>query len=67
MPGKYTFTLFFAVNGEAADWIQNAGCFDVEAGDFFHTGKVLSRVQGRFLIDHRFVAGTSHLATVAGS
>jgi lipopolysaccharide transport system ATP-binding protein len=67
MPGKYSFTLFFAVNGEAADWIQNAGCFDVEAGDFFHTGKVLSRVQGRFLIDHRFVAGTSHLATVAGS
>ena len=25
MPGKYAFTLFFAVNGETADWIQNAG------------------------------------------
>jgi lipopolysaccharide transport system ATP-binding protein len=67
MPGKYTFTLFFAVNGEAADWIQNAGSFDVEAGDFFHSGKVLSGVQGRFLIDHQFVAAARHAATVTRS
>jgi lipopolysaccharide transport system ATP-binding protein len=67
MPGKYAFTLFFAVNGEIADWIQNAGSFDVEPGDFFRTGKVLSRVQGHFLIDHTFVAGSSHVATAARS
>jgi lipopolysaccharide transport system ATP-binding protein len=56
IPGKYTYTLFFAINGEPADWIQNAGCFDVEAGDFFHTGRLPSDVHGRFYIDHQFSA-----------
>jgi lipopolysaccharide transport system ATP-binding protein len=55
-PGKYGFTLYFAINEQPADWIQNAGCFDVEPGDYFQTGKILSDVQGCFFIDHRFVA-----------
>jgi len=57
--GRYTFTLYFAVNGEAADWIQNAGWFDVEHGDFFQIDRVLTHVQGRVCIDHRFVAAST--------
>ena len=67
MSDRYAFTLYFAVGGEAADWVQNAGVFDVEAGDFFKTGKVLSRAGGRLLIDHRFTVGTSRCVTTAGS
>jgi lipopolysaccharide transport system ATP-binding protein len=65
-PGRYGFTLYFAVNGEPADWIQNAGSFDVEPGDYFRTGRVLSDVQGRLLIDHRFIASTTRSAMVSG-
>jgi lipopolysaccharide transport system ATP-binding protein len=67
MPGRYAFTLYFAVNGEAVDWIQNAGSFDVEPGDFFRTGKVLTRVHGSVLIDHRFVASASRQVPVVRS
>ena len=67
MPGRYAFTLYFAVNGEAVDWVQNAGFFDVEAGDFFRTGKVLTRVHGSVLIDHRFVASASRFVPVVRS
>lgn len=53
LPGRYGFTLYFAVSGNPADWIQNAGYFDVESGDYYRTGK-LSQGQGHFLVDHRF-------------
>jgi len=52
--GTYAFTLYSAVNGEVADWIQNAGTFHVEAGDFFSTGKLPPEGQGSFYIDHSF-------------
>lgn len=52
--GRYTFTLYSTVNNELADWIQDAGTFDVEAGDFYNTGKLLPEGQGNFFIDHSF-------------
>ncbi len=52
--GTYTFTLFATVNNEIADWIQEAGSFDVEAGDFFETGKEFPEGQGHILIQHLF-------------
>jgi lipopolysaccharide transport system ATP-binding protein len=52
-PGRYNFTLHFAINGVVADAIENAGTFDVEPGDFFRTGKLPSG-QGQFFVDHSF-------------
>jgi lipopolysaccharide transport system ATP-binding protein len=51
-PGSYGFNLFCTVSGEIVDWIQNAGRIDVEAGDFFGTGRLPSADQGPFLVGH---------------
>jgi len=53
MPGLYTFTLFATENGEVADWVQNAGSFFVEAGDYFGSGRIAP--QGVFIMNHRVV------------
>ena len=55
--GRYSFSLFSSHNGAIADWIQNAGVFDVEGGDFYGTGKLPPDSQGRFLMDHDFRLG----------
>ena len=52
--GQYTFTLYSTINGEVSDWIQEAGTFTVEAGDFYQTGKLPPEGQGSFYIDHNF-------------
>lgn len=52
--GQYTFTVFASSNGEIADWIQQAGTFYVEAGDFYNTGKVPPPGQGNIFIEHSF-------------
>jgi lipopolysaccharide transport system ATP-binding protein len=52
--GRYSFTIYCMVNGIVADWIQNAGFFDVETGDYYGTGKLPPVGQGNFLINHSF-------------
>jgi lipopolysaccharide transport system ATP-binding protein len=52
--GKYGFTLYSTINGIIADWIQNAGFFIVESGDFYGTGKIPPTGQGSFLVNYRF-------------
>ncbi len=52
--GNYSYTLFSTVGGEIADWVKNAGSFFVEAGDYFHTGKLPDSDQGTFYINHSF-------------
>lgn len=52
--GSYPFVLFSTVNAEIADWIQQAGTIDVEAGDFYNTGKLPPEGQGTFYINHSF-------------
>lgn len=52
--GSYSFTLYSTVNGELADYIQNAGSFFVESGDFYGTGKLPPEGQGNFLLKHHF-------------
>jgi lipopolysaccharide transport system ATP-binding protein len=52
--GRYSFTLYSMVNGDIADYLFNAGTFDVEAGDFFGSGKVPAGDQGAVLFDHSF-------------
>ena len=54
-PGKYNLTMFSSVQGETADWIQNAFYFDVCSGDFYGTGKELPGGQGNFLINYNFI------------
>jgi lipopolysaccharide transport system ATP-binding protein len=54
MPGRYTFTLFSSLNGVIADWIQNAGFFVVESGDYYRTGKCPPAGQGNILMDYKF-------------
>jgi lipopolysaccharide transport system ATP-binding protein len=56
-PGRYGFTLFATVNGTVADWIKNAGHFDVNEGDFYGTGRLPPAEQGSFLIPHCFQLG----------
>jgi lipopolysaccharide transport system ATP-binding protein len=52
MPGRYTFTIYCTINDVISDWIENAGFFDVEDGDFFGTGKLIPKSQGYLLISH---------------
>ncbi len=52
--GTYTIAIFASVNGEVADWIQEATVLPVEAGDFFKTGKLPEESQGNFYINHSF-------------
>ena len=53
--GEYTFTLFSTVNGDIADWIQEAGTFTVESGDFYRSGKLPPEGQGSIFIEHSFI------------
>jgi lipopolysaccharide transport system ATP-binding protein len=52
--GRYGFTIFSTINGIPADWIQNAGFFTVESGDYYGTGKIPPAGQGNFFIDYKF-------------
>jgi lipopolysaccharide transport system ATP-binding protein len=52
LPGRYSFNLFCTVGGEIADWIQNAGLVEVEAGDFFGSGRLPPADQGPFMVQH---------------
>jgi lipopolysaccharide transport system ATP-binding protein len=51
---RYCITIFASENGEALDWIQNAGYFEVESADFYGTGK-FAISQGNFLLDYNFI------------
>jgi lipopolysaccharide transport system ATP-binding protein len=53
-PGRYGFTIYCTVNGVIADWISNAGFFEVEEGDFYGTGKLPPSSQGNFLLNYKF-------------
>lgn len=52
--GSYNFTLYSTVNGEIADYIVEAGSFEVETGDFHGTGKLMQPGQGSFYMDYSF-------------
>jgi lipopolysaccharide transport system ATP-binding protein len=62
LPGRYRLTLYSTVNGVIADWIHNAAIFDVEAGDYYGTGRLPQHGEGMFALDHRFVVNGGHLS-----
>ncbi len=53
-PGRYGYTLFASVNGDIADWIKSAGVLEIEAGDFYGTGRMPRIDQGYFVMPHEF-------------
>jgi lipopolysaccharide transport system ATP-binding protein len=59
-PGRYVFTVFGQINGQIADWVKDAGYFEVEAGDFFSTGRLPPETQGSFYLDHTFCLVNEH-------
>lgn len=52
-PGRYTFNLFATVKGQIADWVQQVGCLDVIAGDYFGTGQLKTHEHG-FLVKNKW-------------
>jgi lipopolysaccharide transport system ATP-binding protein len=57
-PGEYFLNVYCESNGEIIDWVQNATTFDVEAGEFFGTGKLPPSTHGGLLVDQEWeVAG----------
>jgi lipopolysaccharide transport system ATP-binding protein len=56
MPGRYGFTLYGSVDGSVADWVQNAGFFEVVPGDFYRSGTLMPQGQGQFIVDCNFKA-----------
>jgi lipopolysaccharide transport system ATP-binding protein len=52
--GSYRCTLYSAIGGEVADWMQEAVTINVDAGDFFHSGKNPPDGQGYMCMDHSF-------------
>jgi len=68
-PGRYSMTLYCSVNGEVADWIRDAGAFDVDEGDFYGGGRILPAGHGYVLMDHQFeyrAVGRSASASESG-
>ena len=49
--GNYTYNLMLRNNDDVQDFIQEAGNFTVEDGDFFGTGKTIQTGQGSILIE----------------
>jgi lipopolysaccharide transport system ATP-binding protein len=52
MPGRYTFNLFCTVNGVVADWIKLAATFEVEAGDYYGSGRLPEGGRAVLLAEH---------------
>ena len=49
--GNYTYNLMLRNNNDVQDFIQRAGEFFVEEGDFFGTGKTVQKGMGSILIE----------------
>jgi lipopolysaccharide transport system ATP-binding protein len=53
-PGEYCLNIYCESNGEIVDWVQNATTFDVQAGEFFGTGKLPPATHGGLLVDQEW-------------
>jgi lipopolysaccharide transport system ATP-binding protein len=50
--GIYYVTIHITINGEVADWIQNAFNFTVAEGDFYGSGKKVPTNQSNVLVEY---------------
>jgi homopolymeric O-antigen transport system ATP-binding protein len=62
-PGRYSVNIWSAVGGEVADYIQAADMIDVDAGDFFDTGRLPALHEGPVLVDHTWHVVDLHAST----
>ena len=53
--GTYYVTTHLAVDQELSDWIQHVFSFDVTEGDYYGTGKQVSPMQSKILMDYNVV------------
>jgi lipopolysaccharide transport system ATP-binding protein len=58
--GRYSLTMFSTVNGIVSDWIKQGAFFDVEAGNYYGTGRLPPPGQSLFLTDFQFIVDTSN-------
>ena len=52
--GRYMYNILIRAGLDVEDYIQNAGYFDIESGDFYHTGKVVNPNHGFVLLDQEW-------------
>jgi len=53
--GTYYVTTHLVVDQELSDWIQHVFSFDVTEGDYYGTGKQVSPMQSKILMDYNVV------------
>jgi lipopolysaccharide transport system ATP-binding protein len=54
-PGTYSMNVYCVVNGELADWVQDAARIEVAEGDFFGTGRIPPPGFGNVLVPHHWL------------
>jgi lipopolysaccharide transport system ATP-binding protein len=52
LPGTYYLNVYAEVQGEVADWLENACAFEVFESDFFGSGQLPPTTHGHFAVDH---------------
>jgi lipopolysaccharide transport system ATP-binding protein len=50
--GRYTAALYCKADGQVSDWIRSAVSFDVEDGDYYRTGRIMTAYTGSVFIEH---------------
>ena len=52
LPGVYSMNVYCTVNGELADWVQDAARIEVAEGDMFGTGRIPPAGYGNVVAQH---------------
>jgi lipopolysaccharide transport system ATP-binding protein len=52
--GQYNLNLFCSVNDVISDWLTNVCSFNVEAGNYYNTGRNMDSGQSQFLMDYEW-------------
>ncbi|PIR44400.1 hypothetical protein COV23_00050, partial [Candidatus Wolfebacteria bacterium CG10_big_fil_rev_8_21_14_0_10_31_9] len=53
--GRYQITTFADYKGDVLDWVQGAGIFNVEYGNFYNTNQMPPQDQGSLLFNYDFI------------
>ena len=52
--GRYTAALYCRADDQVSDWIRSAASFDVEDGDYYQTGRIMTAYTGSVFIEHEW-------------
>ena len=53
--GSYICSVYCSIKGKIADWVESAFIIDVEDGDFYNSGKLIT-IHGKVLIEHSWTS-----------